>query len=162
MSEAVRVVHLSGEVWHVEEKNIEWPDDTQTRTLTVYDLMSFMNIRPSEYDLIPLLPTDQTPAQTMIMDSDDIVQWGRSYTLVKRHCHRCTLCNKACERASEHTLCSHGCSYVADKCALHLWHHLSNGNTQGYLNGCGLESFFPANVIRDELCSLCAEFQFDL
>ena len=110
----------------VEEERIEWGDES--RTLDCSDVMRMMKIGNSEvayYDLILLsAPAGSGLVQTP-MHSDDVVEWGCSYTLYRRPCPRCTLCNRACQREGVHKLCSHVCVPVANENCLHLWHTLN-------------------------------------
>ena len=83
--------------------------------------------------------------------------------LQRRPSPRCTLCSRPCKRVGVHKLCSHRCSGTKEQ-DLHLWHIFNEQrgglliSTQGYFNGTGLKGVFPEDVIDDELCQLCGEF----
>ena len=165
MSEKLLAVHnMNGDVLlQIKEEDVKWPADYESHVLSASDVMVLVGIEKRKhafYDLIPMMPAGLT-SESILMD-DDIVQWGQSYMSQHRPCPRCPLCPRPCERVGVHKLCSHRCSGTTEQ-DLHLWHFYNKKRgpflitTEGYLNGLGLKSVFPEDVIDDELCQLCVE-----
>ena len=139
-----------------KEFPIAWPDE-RDKVVDRFDIFSFAKIPPAEHALYDLI-CSQT--QTLPIESDEHLKWGHSYTLVRRSCPRCTLCNRICTRKGEHKLCAHG---TKD----HLWHMPRNQSmrglfiaVQGYHKQCRLtqeDSGLTQEEIHAELNAVDAE-----
>ena len=137
---------LTGKVLLDTSKDeVTWP--TKARWLYAFNVFSLLKISPDEHPLFDLFHAEQQrePVQDLHL--------GKTYTLVKRACSRCTLCNICCTRSGAHILCSHG-SFA------HLWCRPQHESSrcivivEGYSNGAGLSTRFSDDEITGELASI--------
>ena len=137
---------LTGKVLlDISKDEATWPNEA--RWLYTFDVLSLLKIPEDEHPMFDLFHAEQQrePVQ--------IAHLGKTYTLVKRACSRCTICNICCTRSGAHILCSHG-SFA------HLWCRPQHESSQciviveGYSNGAGLSTRFSDDEITGELASI--------
>jgi hypothetical protein len=151
--QAIKVFDVTGGVLlTLYETDIDWKCNTR---LYVDDLLRFIGIRDRVmYDVI---------MGTEMKKQHEPVSWSTSYTLVRRTCARCTLCEVACSRSGEHSLCSHGN-------LSHLWRtlrderngHLGPLTVEGYLDGSCIQRALPHGPLVAELTAIMSEFNIQM
>jgi hypothetical protein len=157
--QAIKLFDVKGEVLvALYETDIDWNCDAlghMDQRLYVDDLLRFVGIRDRVmYDVI---------MGTQVWNKYEPLAWCKTYTLVRRTCARCTVCDVACSRSAEHSLCSHGN-------LSHLWRTVRNERNgylsplivEGYMYGDGIHQALQHGQLVTELTAIMSEFSIQM